>query len=280
MRIRCYGARGSIPVAGAQYNEFGGDTTCMEVRSDAGDVLVVDAGSGIRRLGNDLLAEDVREFGLFFTHVHWDHIMGLPFFKPAYRSGTRIHLYGCPFRQQAVKKLISRVMMAPYFPVAFDDLGATIDYKGECAPQVDVGGVAVTQIPLSHPNGGMGYAFAEGGRRFVFLTDNEFAFAHRGGKGYADYVEFSRGADVLIHDAEYIPEEYAYTRGWGHSLYTDALQLAIDARVGRFGLFHHNQDRTDEGVHAMLAACREIVAASDHPSLEVFGATQEMELTL
>lgn len=280
MIIRCWGARGSIPVSGPEYERYGGDTTCLEIRTGASDqIVVVDAGSGIRRLANRVLAEKRFEFTFLFTHVHWDHILGFPFFKPIYSEKARLNIFGCPRLQGNMETLLSRTMDAPYFPVPYEVVRARLDYHQECPDVLDVDGMRVEYIPLSHPNSGRGFRFTEAGRTFVFLTDNELDHPHRGGRSYEDYVEFCRGADLLFHDAEYTDEEYEQRTTWGHTAYRRALQLAMDAGVARFGLFHHNQDRPDEGVTAMVDDCRRIVAErGGGPECFAVSQTTEVEL--
>lgn len=279
MKVRCWGARGSIPVSGREYVKYGGDTTCIEVRDAADEVIVVDAGSGIRRLGNKILGEKRTDISMIFTHSHWDHILGFPFFKPIYSKNNRMHLYGCKRRQGNIKTMLSRVMLPPYFPVPYELVQAELTYNSLCET-TPVHGVAVTPISLSHPNMGQGYRFEENGKKFVLLTDNELNYKHRGARSFDEYVEFSRGADLLFHDAEYtVPEYERLTRGWGHSTYVDALELAIRAEVKRFGLFHLNQDRPDSGVDAMVAHCRRILDERG-VVMECFAASQEMEFDL
>ncbi len=278
MIIRCYGARGSIPVSGAAFLRYGGDTCCFEVRSRDDDIIIIDAGTGIRRLGNHLLEEQRFSYTLFLTHSHWDHILGFPFFKPIYDPRTTISIRGCSEAQGDLKKILARAMSGPYFPVPFDSLAATITYEDDCVLSYHVGPVEIFPIHLSHPNGGQGYKLVEDGKIFVFLTDNELGHRHRGGLSLEAYAEFARGADLLIHDAEFTPVEYQRTRTWGHSTYLEALELAIQARARRFGLYHHNQDRDDAGVDRILAHCREIVA-DRHLPLEVFAVSQDLEMT-
>jgi ribonuclease BN (tRNA processing enzyme) len=201
--------------------------------------------------------------------------MGFPFFRPIYRSGTQIAMFGCPFAQASVREMISSIMAPPNFPVEFDDIKAEIRYQEACQETFQIGGMAITPIPLSHPNQGTGYRFEEDGKSFVFLTDNELTYRHPGGLEYEDYAAFAKGADLLIHDAEYRPEDYRLTRKWGHSVYTDALRLALDAGVGRLGLFHHNQERTDEEEDGMVEDCRRIAAGRP---LECFALRQDMEI--
>ena len=278
MKITCWGARGSIAVSGKHYVKYGGDTTCMEVRSKNNDIIILDAGTGMRRLGSKLLASNERDLNVLFTHAHWDHLMGFPFFKPIYMKGTKIKLCGCPYAQESVAAMIGKTMVAPYFPVDFLQLPAEFTSQGVCKEAFQIGPITVTPIALSHPNMGMGYKFTEDGKTFVFLTDNELAHKHHGGLDYDDYVRFSEGADLIIHDAEYTSEQYTMTKGWGHSLYTDALQLALDAGAKQFGLFHHNQDRTDAAQDEIVDDCRRI--AGSKKKLKCFGLEPDMEITL
>ena len=279
MIINCFGARGSIPVSGQEYTKYGGDTACLEVRSQNDDIIIIDAGSGIRRLGKKLLAEKRFEYTLFMTHSHWDHILGFPFFKPIYDKRTRITIRGCTQAQGDIKKLLSRTMSTPFFPVPFSKLEAEFCYEDDCALSYHVDSIEIFPIKLNHPNGGQGYKFMENGKTFVFLTDNEIGYHHLGGLSKDDYVDFCRQADLLVHDAEYTPEEYLQTCSWGHSTYLDALDFAIQAQVRQLGLFHHNQDRSDAAINRIVNHCREIIA-SRKISLEVFALTQEMEIVL
>lgn len=279
MKVTCWGSRGSIPVSGAEYMKYGGDTTCIEINAKSGDVIIIDAGTGMRRLGNRLLANGSRSYSLLLTHAHWDHLMGFPFFKPIYIKGTKIGLYGCAYVQESVKHMISQAMVAPYFPVNFSQLAAEFEFHGVCERNFSIGSVDITTIQLSHPNQGLGYRFTEDGKSFVFLTDNELTLRHDGGADYDAYLRFSAGADLLIHDAEYTKEQYQLTRGWGHSVYTDALRLAQEAGVKEFGLFHINQERTDADMDRLVEDCSRIVAEKKG-SLRCFGAAAGMEMEL
>ncbi len=279
MIIRCWGARGSIPVSGPEYFKYGGDTTCMEIRSRNDDIIIVDAGTGIRKLGNRLVAEGRRRYHIIFTHAHWDHILGLPFFKPLYRKNALIRMFGCPFAEESIEAMMAKVMAAPNFPVNFQDVQAKIVSENTCFQPFRIHSLTVTPIRLSHPNKGMGYKFSEDGKSFVFMTDNELAFHHTGGLTFSDYVEFVRGADLLIHDAEYTSREYVQKKTWGHSRFSDALRLGIRAGVKRLGLFHHNQERTDEQIEAIVDECRRIIKKKKL-ELECFGVHVGMEVRL
>jgi phosphoribosyl 1,2-cyclic phosphodiesterase len=277
MKIRIWGARGSIPVSGMEYIKYGGDTTCVEIRTKDDEIIIIDAGSGIRRLGNSLLTQQRYRYNLIFTHAHWDHLMGFPFFKPNYFSQTQIDLFGCPFAQNSIKEFLKESMSPPHFPVKFSDLKATLSYHGTCTGTFTIGSMQVVPILLSHPNQGIGYKFIEDGRSFVFLTDNELSFKHPGGLEFQDYAKFSRDVDLLIHDAEYTEKDYVKTKGWGHSVYQDAFRLASEARVKRFGMFHHNQERDDSAVDEIVKSCQDLVQ-EQKSAMECFAVFQGMEI--
>jgi len=277
--IRCWGARGSIPVCGPEYLKYGGDTTCIEIRTMTNDIIIVDAGSGIRKLGEQLLTEKRNELNILFTHLHMDHILGFPFFKPLYDKGKHINVFGCSFPRDSIKEILSTAMSSPFFPVSLDDFKAEISFHSVCGDAFSIGSVDITPIFLSHPNRGFGYKFFENGQSFVFLTDNELTYKHPGGLEYRDYLSFSEKADLLIHDAEFTEAEYKQTRKWGHSVYNVALQLALEAGVKRFGLFHHNQDRTDAALDDIVRDCRQIIK-SGKSTLDCFALRQGMEIDL
>jgi phosphoribosyl 1,2-cyclic phosphodiesterase len=259
MLIRCWGSRGSIPVSGKEYIKYGGDTTCLEIRTRSDDIIIVDAGTGIRRLGNHLIREGRYQYNFLLTHGHWDHLMGFPFFKPLFLEHPEIHMHRGAFHKKFMESTFSKVMAPPNFPVRYSDLKARIVYEEGNPEKFEIGSVTVVPIRISHPNTGKGYKFIEGDKTFVFLTDNELGYVHPGGLGASDYFKFCEGVDLLIHDAEYTPKEYNLLVEWGHSSYVDALELAFKAGARQLGLFHLNQERTDAEVDEMVAACHTII---------------------
>jgi phosphoribosyl 1,2-cyclic phosphodiesterase len=279
MNIKIWGSRGSIPVSGKEYLKYGGDTTCVEILTKSGDTIVMDAGTGIRRLGNKLAKEKCCDINFIFTHAHWDHLMGFPFFKPLYFEESTIHMHRCPFHSKFVETILSRIMAPPNFPIKYSDITAQISYLDACPTKFEIGSVTVVPIAISHPNGGSGYKFIEDGKSFVFLTDNELGYIHPGGLAFNDYLEFADGADLLIHDAEYTPKEYKFYIDWGHSVYTDVLDLALKAAVKKLGLFHLNQERTDEEMDKIVKDCRDWIDARGL-NLECVGVSGEMEFEL
>jgi len=280
MRIRCWGSRGSIAVSGPEYLVYGGDTTCLEIRSKNDEIIIIDAGTGLRRLGNSLTAQERTRFHFLFTHAHWDHLMGFPFFKPLFNPQAVLHMHGCPFSQPYVEKIVSRVMAPPNFPLGPSDIKAALEYEAACPMEFSIDTISITPIALNHPNQGAGYKFVEDGHTFVFLTDNELDFHHRGGLGFADYAAFCKGADLLIHDAEFTQEEYeTATRGWGHTRYDRAVDLAVEAGAARLGLFHLNQDRTDTQIDRIVADCGRM-AREKNADLECFAVARDSEFVL
>nr|WP_281432141.1 MBL fold metallo-hydrolase [Desulfatitalea alkaliphila] len=279
MLIRCWGSRGSIPVSGQEYIKYGGDTTCLEIRTRSDDIIIVDAGTGIRRLGNALIKEGRYQYNFLLTHGHWDHLMGFPYFKPLFLEHPEIRLHRGPFHKKFMETMFSKVMAPPNFPVRYSDLKAKIVYQEGKPEKFDIGSVTVVPIQLSHPNSGKGYKFIEDGKSFVFLTDNELGFVHPGGLQASQYTAFCQEADLLLHDAEYTPREYNLLMEWGHSSYEDVLELAFKAGVKRLGLFHLNQERTDAEVDEMVAACHRIIAERGE-TLDCFAVGADMTFEL
>jgi ribonuclease BN (tRNA processing enzyme) len=279
MWIKCWGSRGSIPVSGAEYLKYGGDTTCMEIHSDSGEIIIVDAGTGIRKLGNHLMKENLLKYHFIFTHAHWDHLMGFPFFKPLYSEDASLQMLRCPFQKTFVETMLSKVMTPPNFPVRYADIRAKIEYEQACPSRFDIGSISVIPIQISHPNNGSGYKFIENDKQFVFLTDNELGYVHPNGLPFEAFRDFCEGADLLIHDAEYTPEEYRTTIEWGHSVYTDVLKLAVQAGVKQLGLFHINQERTDQQMDILVADCNQKLREQGS-SINCFAVAKDMVFEL
>jgi len=276
MYIKCWGSRGSIPVSGKNYLKYGGDTTCIEIRTKSDDIIIIDAGTGIRRLGNKLIEEERFRYNFLFTHAHWDHLLGFPFFKPIFFNNSELRIYKCPFPGTYAEKMISQILASPYFPGKHS---AKISFKKGCPEQFEIGSITVIPIRLSHPNGGSGYKFIENGKSFVFLTDNELGHIHPGGLPSDDYLKFSTGADLLIHDAEYTSKEYETFIKWGHSSCADVIDLSIKAEIKELGLFHLNQERTDKEMDEIIIACKKNITEKGH-NLNCFAVRSDMTFNL
>jgi phosphoribosyl 1,2-cyclic phosphodiesterase len=225
---------------------YGGNTSCLEVRAND-RVLIFDAGSGIRHLGETLVKQGEVAAELFLTHFHWDHIQGLPFFRPLYMAETRMRVHGARQGPSDVQSLIAGQMGPIYFPVPFEALTAKLDFRDVDAEPIEVGGAEVTPHRVRHPMNTYGFRVRSGGSTIAYIPDNEMS----GGTydmphGWLNsFKKFLGGVDVLIHDAMFTDDEYRRFAGWGHSTFRDAVQLAEDAGVRRLLLFHHAPERTD-----------------------------------
>ena len=288
LTFRFWGTRGSIPAPGAHTVRYGGNTPCVEVRTSEDELVILDAGTGIRELGRTLIesAPSSRLTGdIFLTHAHWDHVQGLPFFAPLFREGSRFVLWAPPGMLETVTRAVRQQMSPGVFPVTYDELGGTLEIRALPETGFVGRGYTLATFPVQHPGGASAYRLAPGnrGRRaLVYISDNELAGGHREGPvdGWrARLAEFARGAAMLVHDATYTIEEYDAKRGWGHSTDVDALELALEAEVETLVLFHHAPERTDEEVDARVAACERTVRAR-RKQLRVLAAAEGMEITL
>lgn len=254
MLIKFYGTRGSIPVSGASTLQYGGNTTCVYIETNSGESIIVDAGTGIRELGIYLMEHRKNNLHLVFTHYHWDHIQGFPFFAPAYSQNTSINVYG-PENEVVAKKALSYQMHIPFFPtIKLTDLPANLIFK-KIKNRFKIGTITVQIIHNNHPNYTLGLKFIENKKSAVFLTDNEL-FSPFPNTTYKKFTKFVKDADILIHDAQYIDENYKSKLGWGHSTYSQVMQLAMDGGVKRVIFTHHDPSSSDEFINNILRDLR------------------------
>lgn len=279
MYIKCWGSRGSISVSGREYVKYGGDTTCIEVVASSGEIVIIDAGTGIRRLGKSLLKRKKSEYYLLLTHTHWDHILGIAFFQPLLCSHAKVFIQDRTFSGFNSRSVLDAVMRDPFFPVQLEDFKADIRFDASLNGSFAIGSLRIESIATSHSQGSMGYRFTEGEKSFVFLTDNELGFAHPQSRKKEEYIDFAKDASLLFHDAEYTDEEYQSKKGWGHSSVSDVLDLAVKANVGQLGLFHLNQDRTDDQMDDILRGCNRFFK-DKNISTTCFGVSHDFEITL
>ncbi|MBW1721007.1 MAG: MBL fold metallo-hydrolase [Deltaproteobacteria bacterium] len=281
MRITFWGTRGSIAVPGKDTTKYGGNTTCLEITLESGTKVVIDAGTGIRALGEKLVAEEERvSIYLLITHIHWDHVLGFPFFAPIYSSTARIIIDGYPSCMKGLRYTFDNKMGDGFFPIRFDDLTARLQYLEQVQRgPLTIEDTVIEGIPLQHPQGGFGYRFKEGDKTLVFLTDNELRKGRRSGGIPKEYTAFCRDADILIHDAQYTPREIDERKGWGHSDYEAAIELACRAGARKLILFHHDPSRTDSQMDAVVDICSEL-ASQRNPALVVEAARENDECIL
>lgn len=278
MRIKFWGTRGSTPVPGKDTIIYGGNTTCLEVDLNSGRKVIIDAGTGIRPLGSEFVSrrEDV-DIHLLVTHIHWDHIFGFPFFLPIYRSSTRILVDGYDLSMKGLRYSFDNKMGDGLWPIRFEELKADIQFIDKLTHGcLEIDGTIIDSIRLRHPQGGLGFRFREGDKTLVFLTDNELDVKD---KSFNDYIAFCQEADILIHDGQYIPEEISRHRGWGHSDYQSAIDLALKAHVKKMVLFHHAPERKDSDVVKITILCQDLAKKKDS-NLEIESAKEDSVLVL
>ena len=298
MRLKLWGVRGSIPVPGPTTVRYGGNTACVEIRAD-GELIVLDAGSGIRELGIAL----EKEFGskpmnvsLLITHLHWDHIMGFPFFGPAYSDKNKIHIFGYNGANGSLREILKDQMAPPFFPIALYDLPGKIQFEKLESMDFKIGKVRIQARQMNHPGTCVGYRISGGGGSISYLPDHEPYDAcklhsaeasgwspdqlrQRAREDRAGLVEFLKGSDVLILDVQYTDEEYQSHVGWGHGSLSAGIAMAADAGVRRLVVFHHDPTHDDEAIDKMVERAREL-AAQTGAKLQVEGAREGAEVVL
>ncbi len=247
MRVTFFGVRGSVPAPGPSTVRYGGNTSCVGVELDDGTQLILDAGTGIRTLGNALVqgGQTVRAH-LLLSHTHWDHILGLPFFGPLWRKDTEIAIY--PLASDAQERFQRTIFDDIHFPVSANDIPAQVRFERPTEEPWRIGSATIRRIALNHPGGSQGFRVDDaGGTSLAYLTDNELTGATTSAL-YDELARFSDGVDLLIHDSQYLPADMPLKRGWGHSVVDDVLNLGVLAEPKRLALFHHDPDRSDDAL--------------------------------
>lgn len=247
MKIKFWGTRGSVPVPGPSTIRYGGNTTCIETRLSDDTIIIFDAGTGIRNLGRELMANNNQhQINMVLTHSHWDHIQGFPFFDPANNSDVNINILGCPGTYFKLRKILTDQMEFKYFPVPFDALKSHISFREISNGVHPVGNAELSYIELNHPGTTYGFKLVEESTSLAFLTDNELKPPPPIKTPWQKFVQFCSGLDVLIHDAMWTNEELISHKGWGHSSMEQVIELAFETNIKAVFFFHHLPDRNDE----------------------------------
>jgi phosphoribosyl 1,2-cyclic phosphodiesterase len=280
VKITFWGVRGSIPIPGEDTRRYGGNTSCVEIVTDSGGRFICDCGTGIIPLGEQLMRERAFAAGagasvVLLSHTHWDHIQGFPFFQPLHKKGNRFVIYG-PGKTKGRLEGIMEGQLSPEFSAihSMGNLGAKLEFREIEEGEFTLGPATVRTVLLSHPTMCLGYRVECDGRSVVFATDVEY-------KDAADMkrvTDFCRGADLIIHDAMYTHEEYPRFKGWGHTTMEDTVQLTRDAKVGSVVLFHHDPDRTDDHLDALVTQLQG--EAAKHGGPAIHAAREGLTLTL
>lgn len=276
-----WGTRGSIPSPGPATVRYGGNTPCVEVRAPDGALAILDAGTGIRALGDEIARRSAGSSvsaDIFLSHAHWDHIQGLPFFAPLYERGNRFRIWTGTAAAEDVERAVRAQMSTSVFPVLFDDVGATLEFRALDGSHA-ASSYGIDTLEVRHPGGALGFrlhAPGDSAPRLVYIPDNEIAAPptlDSPGDWRERLVAFARRTAILVHDATFTAAEYETHRGWGHSRYDDALSLAREADVERLVLFHHSPDRADDDLDAEVERLRRT-----DPPFEVVAAREGMVL--
>jgi phosphoribosyl 1,2-cyclic phosphodiesterase len=263
-KLRIWGARGTGPTPAADRLAFGGNTSCAAVDLGQGSQIVLDCGSGLGSLGSALVAQGNAppgRFHIFISHYHFDHIEGLPRFHPLYDPKSEITIHGADADGRSVREILESYMCPPYFPVSLASVPSRLDYRrvDSSDPQT-IADVTVRSLPVNHPDGCQSYRLDHGKRSIVYATDHE----HGDEPIDRALLEFARGTDYLIYDATYQPAEYEeLRRGWGHSTWYAAVQLAVAAEVGTLVLFHHHPEHSDDDLRRVLEITRREFSATE-----------------
>ena len=277
MLVRVWGCRGSIAAPGANTVKYGGNTSCVEVQLASGHVLVLDAGTGMRELGVALQETTADEIHVLLTHLHLDHLQGLGFFRPLFQPGRHVHLWGPKSPVQSLAQRVSIYLSPPLFPVNLDDVGAQVTFHDAPEAEVQIGSATVRAALVTHQGPTLGYRIEEHGRSVVYLPDHEPALGIdlvTQPSSWMSGHDIARGADVLLHDAQYFDDEYPRHVGWGHSSIGDALEFARKSDVDQLVLFHHDPYHSDDQLDALLAGAHEAwPAAKDCVTMASEGMT-------
>jgi len=281
MHARVWGCRGSLAAPGADTVRYGGNTSCVEVRLASGHRLVLDAGTGIRALGASIEPGRDEEIHILLTHLHMDHLQGLGFFRPLFAPGNDVHLWGPASPVQSLAERIAIYLSPPLFPVSLAEVPARLTFHDATEEPITIGSASVRAANVTHQGPTVGYRIEEDDRALVYLPDHEPSLGVQLADQPASWIsgcDLARGADVLLHDAQYGDHEYPNHVGWGHSAIEHVMSFADKAQVSTVVLFHHDPYHTDDELDALLTETLARWGASgEHVRLAYEGMTIDLD---
>ena len=285
MQIKFWGTRGSIPVPGKNTLEYGGNTPCVELRSDDDKIIIFDAGSGIRELGIDLADNYLldEEINIIISHYHWDHIQGIPFFLPLYDKKRQLIFHGLTINGNNISDILSKQMNRNFFPIKIDEVSASVNYKEiKFNSSYNINGIKIETFKANHSTPTLAFKIFEGNKYFVYMTDNELNFNNNGDsleELNKELIDFCSGCDYLIHDTMYDETQALNKKGWGHSSNILLANFSILADVKNLILFHYNPDYTDDKIKKMLSETKDIFEKGNH-KIGCIAAKEGLEIKL
>lgn len=266
MRLKIWGCRGSVPTPGPETVDCGGNTSCVEVSLENGTALVLDAGTGIRRLGDELVERGEKQVHLLLTHLHLDHVEGLRFFAPLWNERIRVDIWGPPSPLLSLKARISRSFSPPLFPIDLSDVPAQVHFHDVPRSKWTIDGAVLAADLVVHPGPTVGYRIESGNATFAYLPDHEPRLAGRFVERSTDWISgasIAENADLLLHDAQYTEDEYEQRIGWGHSSVPDAVAYARAVGARRLLLFHHEPAHSDARLEDLEARAQSLVGGDE-----------------
>lgn len=275
MQLTFFGVRGSTPAPGRDFIEFGGNTACVHVELDNGTDIILDSGTGIIPLGQKLIKKTT-DIHLLLTHNHWDHIQGFPFFSPIYQANRNIFITP-GLTKLAEHDAILQQMSGSLFPVHHQSLSANIQIipVQENKNSWTLHGATINRLTMNHPGNGSSYVIEADGAKIAYITDNELYPPYKKETDFLDFVDFAQGADLLIHDAQYLFADMPAKAGWGHSIAEEAVKLALACKAKNLALYSHDPSRTDSSLRELESHCRDVVTVAED-GLQVFAAAEGM----
>lgn len=265
MQLTFYGVRGSIPTPGAEFVRYGGNTACVHVSLTDGTDIILDAGTGIRLLGNTLIKKD-SPIHLLLTHNHWDHIQGFPFFAPIYQKDRSIIIYpgqtALPEHDQILQQMQGSVFPVPAKALT-SDISLNIIPEGQDSWRI--GNATIRRLPMNHPGKGSAYCINDGNCKIAYITDNELYPPYKKETDFLTFVDFARDADIIIHDAQYMVADMPAKSGWGHSVAEEAVKLAMACNAKCLALYSHDPERTDDDIDAVVEHCKQYIQVAESP---------------